>query len=265
MPAEFRRPQPIPGADWFAEEVRRQLIGRFGADVTTQGGLMVRTSLDPALQIAAEKALRDGLMAYDRKMGGWRGPVAHLDGGAGACATDWAGAAGAGGRGRRACCRTGGSPSCWTRPTREAEVGWLDPAGRRGQAPQQRTGTLPLSDLAWARPVQGRQARAGAAADGGRRAGRRRGDDRARRQPPPAGAAARAQGAKPPPAPAPAAPQPRRRCGRSRWCRARWSRSIRRPAGCWRWSAAGASRAASSTAPPRRSASRAPASSRSSI
>ena len=49
-PAEFRRPQPIPGADWFAEEVRRQLIDRFGADVTTQGGLMVRTSLDPALQ-----------------------------------------------------------------------------------------------------------------------------------------------------------------------------------------------------------------------
>ena len=54
--AEFRRPQPIPGADWFTEEVRRQLIAQFGADVTTQGGLMVRTSLDPALQIAAEKA-----------------------------------------------------------------------------------------------------------------------------------------------------------------------------------------------------------------
>ena len=39
---------------------------------------MVRTSLDPALQLAAEKNLRDGLMAYDRKMGGWRGAVAHL-------------------------------------------------------------------------------------------------------------------------------------------------------------------------------------------
>ena len=75
MPSEFRRPQPIPGADWFAEDVRRQLIAQFGADVTTQGGLMVRTSLDPALQVAAEKAVRDGLMAYDRKLGGWRGPV----------------------------------------------------------------------------------------------------------------------------------------------------------------------------------------------
>ena len=30
---------------------------------------MVRTSLDPVLQAAAEKALRDGLMAYDRKHG----------------------------------------------------------------------------------------------------------------------------------------------------------------------------------------------------
>ena len=78
VPSEFRRPPPIPGADWFTEEVRRELIAKFGQDTTTQGGLVVRTSLDPALQIAAEKSLRDGLMAYDRKMGGWRGAVAHL-------------------------------------------------------------------------------------------------------------------------------------------------------------------------------------------
>ncbi len=89
VPAEFHRPQPIPGADWYTEEVRRELIARFGADVTTQGGLVVRTSLDPALQVAAEKAVRDGLMAYDRKLGGWRGPVSHLDGGP-ALAKDWA-------------------------------------------------------------------------------------------------------------------------------------------------------------------------------
>ena len=40
---------------------------------------MVRTSLDPALQITAERSLRDGLMAYDRKMGGWRGAVTRLN------------------------------------------------------------------------------------------------------------------------------------------------------------------------------------------
>ena len=44
---------------------------------------MVRTSLDPVLQIAAEKSLRDGLMAYDRKMGGWRGAAGSPDAGAG--------------------------------------------------------------------------------------------------------------------------------------------------------------------------------------
>src|ERR1700712_2137015 len=77
--SEVRRQPPIPGADWFTEEVRRQLLARFGQDTTTQGGLMVRTSLDPILQIAAERSLRDGLMTYDRKMGGWRGAVTHLD------------------------------------------------------------------------------------------------------------------------------------------------------------------------------------------
>ena len=54
IPAEYRRPDPIPGADWFTEEVRRELIARFGIDATTQGGLMVRTSLVPVLQAAAE-------------------------------------------------------------------------------------------------------------------------------------------------------------------------------------------------------------------
>ncbi len=59
--SECHRPPPIPGADWFTEEVRRQLLARFGQDTTTQGGLMVRTSLDPALQLVAERSLRDGL------------------------------------------------------------------------------------------------------------------------------------------------------------------------------------------------------------
>src|SRR5271156_6400910 len=65
IPAEYRRPDPIQGADWFSEEVRRELIARFGNDSTTQGGLMVRTSLIPTLQAAAERSVRDGLMAYD--------------------------------------------------------------------------------------------------------------------------------------------------------------------------------------------------------
>ena len=151
VPSEFRRPPPIPGADWFTEEVRRQLIAQFGADVTTQGGLMVRTSLDPTLQTAAEKAVRDGLMAYDRKLGGWRGPVGTSRRRAGS-GDELGGSRWRRWHGRRACCRTGSSPWCSSATDGEARLGWLD-AGR-AQTPQPRTGALLLSDLAWARPVR---------------------------------------------------------------------------------------------------------------
>jgi penicillin-binding protein 1A len=64
-------------APYFAEEVRRTLVARYGEKALYQGGLTVRTSLDPKLQAMAEKALRAGLVAYDRRHG-WRGPVARL-------------------------------------------------------------------------------------------------------------------------------------------------------------------------------------------
>ncbi|WP_438503714.1 penicillin-binding protein 1A [Desertibaculum subflavum] len=65
-------------AEWFAEEVRRELVARYGEKGLYEGGLSVRTSLDPRLQEAGEKALRDGLVDYDRRHG-WRGPVARLE------------------------------------------------------------------------------------------------------------------------------------------------------------------------------------------
>ncbi|HVA34599.1 MAG TPA: transglycosylase domain-containing protein, partial [Stellaceae bacterium] len=64
-------------ADYFSEEVRRELLERYGDRTVYQGGLLVRTSLDPTLQTAADKSLRDALEAYDRRHG-WRGPVAHV-------------------------------------------------------------------------------------------------------------------------------------------------------------------------------------------
>ena len=152
VPAEFHRPAPIPGANWFTEEVRRELIARFGADVTTQGGLMVRTSLDPALQTVAEKAVRDGLMAYDRRLGGWRGPVTHLDGGA-ALAQNWAGPL------AQVTVPPGILPD-WRlavvldETDSQARLGWLEPASQIGATPQQHTGVVSLSDVAWARQVK---------------------------------------------------------------------------------------------------------------
>jgi penicillin-binding protein 1A len=61
---------------YFAEEVRRELVARFGEKLVYQGGLSVRTSYVPAYQVMAEKAFRDGLAEYDRRHG-WRGPLAH--------------------------------------------------------------------------------------------------------------------------------------------------------------------------------------------
>ena len=65
-------------ADFFAEEVRRELIELYGEDQLYGGGLSVRTTLAPNLQAIADKVLRRGLIAYDRRHG-WRGPVAALD------------------------------------------------------------------------------------------------------------------------------------------------------------------------------------------
>ncbi|MPZ34895.1 MAG: PBP1A family penicillin-binding protein [Rhodospirillales bacterium] len=64
-------------ADFFAEEVRRNLMAAYGDKVLYDGGLTVSTTLDPAIQAAADNALRDGLIKYDRRHG-WRGPFAKI-------------------------------------------------------------------------------------------------------------------------------------------------------------------------------------------
>ena len=69
----------IVNAAYFAEEVRRELIARFGEKMVYEGGLTVRTSLNGRLQSEADTALRNGLISYDRAHGGWRGAVAHID------------------------------------------------------------------------------------------------------------------------------------------------------------------------------------------
>ena len=65
-------------AEYFAEEVRRELVQRYGEKNLYKGGLSVRTTMDPRLQQIADRALRKGLEAYDRRHG-WRGPIAQID------------------------------------------------------------------------------------------------------------------------------------------------------------------------------------------
>ncbi len=64
-------------SDYFTEEVRRQIIQRYGEDALYEGGLSIRTTLDPKLQVAARRALMKGLINYDVKRG-YRGPVKQI-------------------------------------------------------------------------------------------------------------------------------------------------------------------------------------------
>ncbi|MEC7245668.1 MAG: transglycosylase domain-containing protein, partial [Pseudomonadota bacterium] len=65
-------------APYFTEEIRRLLIERYGSDTLYEGGLSVRSTLDPTLQEKAQRALREGLEALDRRQG-WRGALGRLD------------------------------------------------------------------------------------------------------------------------------------------------------------------------------------------
>lgn len=78
IPHDAVRFGPLPNAEWFGSEVRRQLIERYGPDRAMQGGLEVHTSLDRKLQDAATQSLRQGLLDYDRAHSRWRGPVTKL-------------------------------------------------------------------------------------------------------------------------------------------------------------------------------------------
>jgi len=65
-------------AEYFAEEVRRELVDRFGTQQLYGGGLSVRTTLDPRMQEIANRVFRQGLESYDRRHG-WRGPITNID------------------------------------------------------------------------------------------------------------------------------------------------------------------------------------------
>lgn len=153
VPKAFHTPPPIPGAEWFTEAVRQELVAKFGADTTTEGGLMVRTSLDPKLQDAAEKAVRDGLMAYDRRRDGWRGPVSHLDSGSD-LAHDWT-------QKLAQVKQPPGMLTDWhlavvlSTGASEAKLGWLTQTGQSDQPPQSHAGVLTLASVKWARPAHG--------------------------------------------------------------------------------------------------------------
>src|SRR5688572_14900893 len=67
----------IFAAEYFAEEVRRWVYEKYGEKTLYEGGLSVRTTLDPKLQVVARKVLVDGLVKFDEAQG-WRGAVSKI-------------------------------------------------------------------------------------------------------------------------------------------------------------------------------------------
>ncbi|MGP1274321.1 MAG: penicillin-binding protein 1A [Caulobacterales bacterium] len=121
-------------AEYFVEEVRRELFNMYGEEQLYSGGLSVRTSLNTRAQLAARSALRAGLVEYDRRYG-YRGPLTTLE-----------------------------NFDAWPEQLAEVEVprdldeGWVHAVVLEvrerdvviGMADRSR-GTIPLSELTWAR------------------------------------------------------------------------------------------------------------------
>lgn len=125
----------VPGGEYFAEDIRRELADQYGEDSLYKGGLSVRSTLDPALQEMATKVLRAGLESYDRRHG-WRGPLTRID-------------AGAGWNRRLAALPARPELAPWLTAVvvatadDHAEIGFAD--GRKGR--------IPMAELRWARPA----------------------------------------------------------------------------------------------------------------
>jgi penicillin-binding protein 1A len=68
----------IFAGEYFAEEVRRDVFERYGEKKLYEGGLSVRTTLDPKLQVMARKAMVAGLVNFDEAHG-WRGAQTKID------------------------------------------------------------------------------------------------------------------------------------------------------------------------------------------
>lgn len=73
-PASLRR----FNAEYFVEEVRREVYALYGERQLYGGGLSIRTTLNTDFQKLAQQSLRSGIEDYDRRQG-YRGPVAELE------------------------------------------------------------------------------------------------------------------------------------------------------------------------------------------
>ncbi|MBR6327393.1 MAG: penicillin-binding protein 1A, partial [Alphaproteobacteria bacterium] len=67
----------LKDAEYYSEEVRRTIVHNLGEDALYEGGLIVRTTIDPKIQSIATHAFRQGLFDYDLRHG-WRGAEKNI-------------------------------------------------------------------------------------------------------------------------------------------------------------------------------------------
>ena len=137
----------IFSAEYFAEEVRRDLYERYGEKKLYEGGLSVRTTLDPKTQGLARKVLVEGLVRFDEAQG-YRGPVAKLD-----PTGDWGT--------KLVEIKALNDIAPWRLAVvldvgDQARIGfqpWREPGG--AVTKERQTGFVPLDGVKWARPATG--------------------------------------------------------------------------------------------------------------
>src|SRR6266404_3102498 len=138
----------IFAGEYFAEEVRRDIFERYGEKKLYEGGLSVRTTLDPKLQVMARKTVAAGLVNFDEAQG-WRGAMSKLD-----ISGDWGV--------KLAEIKSLGDISPWRMAVvletsdQSARIGF-QPGGELGGAVSKvrQTGIITLDGVRWAKPTSG--------------------------------------------------------------------------------------------------------------
>ncbi|MET0924233.1 MAG: PBP1A family penicillin-binding protein, partial [Xanthobacteraceae bacterium] len=138
----------IFAAEYFAEEVRRYVYEHYSEKKLYEGGLSVRTTLDPKMQVLARKVLVDGFVNFDEQQG-YRGASSKLD-----MAGEWGG--------RLAEVKALSDVAPWRLAVvleagdQSARVGF-QPAREPGGAvsKERETGTVTLEGVKWAKATSG--------------------------------------------------------------------------------------------------------------
>jgi len=134
--------------EYFAEEVRRDILDSYGEKKLYEGGLSVRTTLDPKIQVMARKTMAAGLVNFDERQG-YRGALSKLD-----ISGDWGA--------RLANVKSLSDISPWRMAVvletsdQSARVG-LQPGHELGGAVamERQTGLITLDGVRWAKPADG--------------------------------------------------------------------------------------------------------------